>query len=750
MKKRILVQPMHAGMVCGITPRKRISYRWLTAIILAVFVAIALYIRVVLPLDKIFVGDWIKFASNDAYYYMRLVDNLVHNSLRLETFDQYLIFPDGQNVTSFTLFARLLAGISWLIGLGSPTQRIVDMVGVFTPAIMASMVIIPVYFIGKELVGRWVGLISAGLIAVISGEFLGRSILGFTDHHIAEVLFTTVLMLFLLLAVKSTKDKNSTKPVIFSVLAGIVLGVYLLTWIGGLLFIFIIGLYFIIQFTIEHLRRQPTDYLLRTGSVLFLVAMAIFLPTVRQPFYAFIMVGMLLMIWVLAGLSRLFRQIRPSYYLVLVVGVGVAGLIALRLVFPLLFSAMIGVFVSSSTQVTTIEMQPLLMPNGVFTLAVAWGNFGFAIFIAVISLIVLTQIAVKQGDNKYTLIAVWSIAIFVMALGQRRFAYYLAVNVALLTGYLSWLALKWAGLKEWDEYSVKEKKRRRRSPNNAANISIVAVLILLTVFGSTVPSSVSVAKQVQFAPSDAWISSLEWLKDNSPEPLGSGDDYYSLEPTVEPSYGVMAWWDYGYLITRIAHRIPITNPSQISETQVASAIFLTSPEDNVDALGADYVIIDFDTATSKFWAISRYAGGNESDYFGIYYVANGNQISPVQLYYPEYYRTMVVRLYDYNGQAVIPHNIIIMNSEQRTDDRGNEYSMVMDAKQFETYQEAESYLASQQSGNWRIVSNNPFVSPVPLNAVNGYELVYESSQKKTLVISSSTSEISEVKIFRRQ
>ena len=52
----------------------------LTSVILvALFFGIALYLRAYLPYDKVFSGDWIKFTSVDAYFHMRLVDNLVHN-----------------------------------------------------------------------------------------------------------------------------------------------------------------------------------------------------------------------------------------------------------------------------------------------------------------------------------------------------------------------------------------------------------------------------------------------------------------------------------------------------------------------------------------------------------------------------------------------------------------------------------------------------------------------------------------------
>jgi hypothetical protein len=48
-------------------------------------------------------------------------------------------------------------------------------------------------------------------------------------------------------------------------------------------------------------------------------------------------------------------------------------------------------------------------------------------------------------------------------LGQNRFAYYFAVNVAVLTAYLSWKALEFAGLKETPEgIEVEEVVRDRK------------------------------------------------------------------------------------------------------------------------------------------------------------------------------------------------------------------------------------------------------------------------------------------------
>jgi asparagine N-glycosylation enzyme membrane subunit Stt3 len=124
----------------------------------------------------------------------------------------------------------------------------------------------------------------------LPGEFLGRSILGFTDYHVAEVFFTTVAMLFLILAVKSGRDKQLsfsslrhrqwvtiTKPLIYSLLAGVFLGIYFLTWAGALLFVFIIFIYFVLQFIIDHLKKRPTEYLCFVSTIAFIVTLLLFL-----------------------------------------------------------------------------------------------------------------------------------------------------------------------------------------------------------------------------------------------------------------------------------------------------------------------------------------------------------------------------------------------------------------------------------------------------------------------------------------
>ena len=57
---------------------------------------------------------------------------------------------------------------------------------------------------------------------------------------------------------------------------------------------------------------------------------------------------------------------------------------------------------------------------------------------------------------------------------------------------------------------------------------------------------------------------------------------------------------------------------------------------------------------------------------------------------------------------------------------GQKYKEITSVQPFSSYEDAQAYVAAQTSGNYRIVSYDPFISPVPIEALNSYELVYSS------------------------
>jgi asparagine N-glycosylation enzyme membrane subunit Stt3 len=168
-----------------------------------------------------------------------------------------------------------------------------------------------------------------------------------------------------------------------------------------------------------------------------------------------------------------------------------------------------------------------------------------------------------------------------------------------------------------------------------------------------------------------WYEALRWMENNTPDP---GVDYYGLydEPPINettggredydyPSsaYGVMSWWDYGHMITWIAHRIPNANPFQqgigkpIGEgAPGASTFFILNNEEEAnevaDTLGVRYVISDFMMADiwnalyNKYGAMTVWAGDPQR-YNSLSY----------------YYTTMEARLHMFDGaQANVDGTII--------------------------------------------------------------------------------------------
>ncbi len=813
---------------------KRLSPSLICGILLIIFIGIALYIRIYLPYDRIFTADWVKFSSSDAYFHMRLVDIFVNNfPLSSIDFDPYLVFPGGGTIGAFQFFEVLMSAIIWVIGLGSPTQHTIDVVGALFPAILGALTIIPVYFIGKELFGRWIGIISAGIIMLIPGEFVGRSTLGFTDGDIISTLLITLSILFLILAVKTARKrewtfndlknregKSNTKIIIYSLTSGLFLGAFMSSWQGALLLVFIISAFFIIQFIIDHMKHNSTDYLCFVGVISFLVTILTILIVSPQimslsSYLASLIIAILIppMLFIISRLMT-GKGIRTGYYPLLLAGCAVAGLAIFYVINPSLVKSMLGLFnmfnPAGYSALTTIEMQPILFPRGDFTTSIIWGNFTTTFYMGIISILLLIFVAIKQGNAEKNLLVIWSLIMLVATIGQRRFAIHFAVNAALLSGYftmllypvirsiidyfrgksvnyMSWKILEANNLEEVVARPVelstraekKEKKRIQRKEEKKAqhgrtsrerpsdfhytivhgSLSLWLIAIFFLSYFPNIGLATDTAGAAPYIPNDAWCSSLSWLKENSPEPFDNPDYYFEFhdippgsikDRLPESAYGVTAWWDYGYWISRIAHRIPNANPGQNPKHLTRVAKFFTAQDERAanrlrEEMDSSYVVIDDATSMSKFWAIATWSGRKEEEYIGIFYGQQNNELIPYQLFLPEYYRSLSSRLYNFNGEAVTPTKTIVISYQEVESQEGTKFKLITEIQQFDKYEEAEAYLMEYGSENQTIVNDNPLESPIPLEALKNYQLVYSSNMTSTL---QHYTDVPAVKIFK--
>ncbi|MBN2462487.1 MAG: hypothetical protein JXB43_02680, partial [Dehalococcoidia bacterium] len=391
---------------------------------------------------------------------------------------------------------------------------------------------------------------------------------------------------------------------------------------------------------------------------------------------------------------------------------------------------------------------------------------------------ILVYYVVKRGDTDKTLFVVWSLLILAATLSMRRFAYYFVVNVALLTGYLSWLILEFSGfgkpvaepsepLKDLRKKDKQKKKQRSggRPAIRLVNMVLGVIFIFFLVFYPSIGPLPGGAKPVldtagnpQFAPSDAWCESLSWLRDNTQEPFGNPDLYYELyqpPPRAErydypqTAYGVTAWWDYGYWITRIGRRIPTSNPG-VGHI-VEAYLFMAQDESSANEIsegkfGSKYIIADYAIVMpmGKFHALATLSGSKQENFYDVYHQAQDGMLKPVLLFYPDYYRTLVVRLYNFDGKQIVPRSSTVIFYEEKLTREDQPYKEIKEVKSFPSYDEAAAYIESQESDNYRIVSPDPLASPVPLQALEHYKLIYSSNGSKLMP---SGVLVPEVKIF---
>ncbi len=622
-------------------------YLYAGLIVAALF---SFYLRAIIPWNRVFSGSSVIFSSEtDAWYHMMLAKGTVINLQRL-WFDPMTYFPHGTPLHFGPFLSWAITIFSYIFGLGQPSNHLVEVVGAFMPAVLGALLVFPVYFIGRELYGKSCGLVSALIIAVLPGQVLSRTTLGFTDHHAAEILFSSLTMMFLILALHSGKSMTFAAvqsnwsafktPLLYSALAGVSLGLYIDAWSSGFLFEGIILLFIMLQSIFDHIRRKNVEYLGISGAITFLVATLLVLPFVDS-YYGFnhylyslfqptiLLLGVVAVI-LFSVLSRFIREkgFESYYYPGALVGLAALGTTLLYFIIPN-FSrpllAGLSIFQQKTGGAATVgEASALFNSGGQFSFSSVLSSFpgiGYspdptAVFrlpeilailfttftLALIALILLISRNIKVQKPGEILVLTWSLMILVMALAQNRFTYYYAINVAILTGFLvSWLLQRF-GISDMDLDMVKDPVKLIIS-----NLKIILAAILI--FSFIILPSLSwsiVYAQSAGGPDSDWLTSTAWLQNNTPNP---GMDLY--EKYVHPAegkyvypdtaYGIMSWWDYGHLIECVGHRIPNANPFQQGIGSVtlnvagSSPFFLAENESQAEA-----VLIALDLNRSQY------------------------------------------------------------------------------------------------------------------------------------------------------
>jgi dolichyl-diphosphooligosaccharide--protein glycosyltransferase len=279
--------------------------------------------------------------------------------------------------------------------------------------------------------------------------------------------------------------------------------------------------------------------------------------------------------------------------------------------------------------------------------------------------------------------------------------------------------------------------------------ALAALAVVLLAFYPNVAESRRTARRYA-GPSNDWIETLDWVRENTPAPVPDPADWsrrYARPaegeryPYPGSFYSVMNWWDYGYWILTESRRIPVSIPTQTGAA-TAGAFYLAQSEEEADAImsrvGARYVFVDHtlplftpsgpNRLSGKFRGLASWVGRDPDRYYENVFVRDEDgELVPRTVYYPDYFRSMITRLYRYQARGVsAPASTLAVAFRSRLDERGRTIKEIVATRRFEVYDEALAWVADHVEEGWRIVSDDAFASCVPLEPLRHYRKVHGS------------------------
>ncbi len=710
-------------------------------------------------------------AMDDPMYNLRMVEQTIANFPHYAWFDPMTYYPQGQPQHWGPLFTLISAAACILVG--ATTRVDIASVCLFIPGLMAALMI-PVTYATVKLVSDWKsGVAAAFFMTIVPGQYFFRSYYGYFDHHIGEVLFSSVFCLCYLFALVycrknpvQIEDKNTWKiPILLGALCGItyVLGLAIMPTM--LVFALIVAIITPIWFMIQRYNNHLGASALVINTTTFIIAILGFYSIgvntsqLGMDFYSTghpIAYGLIILgTWLLFGFSYYLRNKPFISYILAIIGVTVLGIVLFALLFPSMYTYFLQNAYSFFGE--DIHWRTILEARQ-WTFFDAWHTFNFSLFLFAGGILIILRKFWKETNPSYVFLMIWTGLILFATCEHIRYEYYLAVPVAILSGITVGTTINYAiapgklakgpAKQEEKKPSPKsEAKKTHGTPHHSTGVKRGAGVVLLAIVAilSILFSMNAIADDQSlgiFQLNTDWWEACSWLENNTPD---TGLDFYKIydensfhQPSE--SYGVMSWWDYGHIILELGDRLPNANPFQfgVSGDDGAARFFITTNESVasgiLDRLHTKYVMTDYEMDTGKFPAMTTWDNPEVgSDPYMRSFILpdpdNPNIGQSIPFFMEPYYRTMVSRLHNFDGSMQEPGKVHYI---QYTDPSYSHTSgpLIINGSEV-PYQLGEELLKNDQNNPDRqynsTLVNYVYTSPLsPVPALNHFRLIHES------------------------
>ena len=480
-------------------------------------------------------------------------------------------FPQGRYVdgTSFPAFPMTGAVLYSLISSLGIRVSVMDVCIVF-PVIFAAIACIVAYYLGKDVGGRGVGLLSAFFLAV-NPAYISRTALGFYDDETVGILGILLTSLFYLRSLKH--DEKWQVSLAYSAAAGVSLGYVFASWGASRYLLALLALYSFILFLAKMYSRR----LLVSYGVLMTVGLsiAVLVPKLGfsfiTEFECIAAIGVFLFLAVYELSQRFSEQWRKPFMASMFVGLGGIALVLWQIGF---ISLPVAKFISVINPFERITM-PLIesvQEHRPATWSAFYYQFGVLVFMAPIGII----FALQRATNEKMFILTFALTTLYFSASMIRLTV-LAAPALCILGALAIVEIV-RPFSDIARQRVFTRRRRRLYPGVGTTFSVLlmVVLFLLTLLplgrgidSAYSPTTIASSSLPVRANVGDWLESLTWMRETLPERAV-----------------VASWWDYGYWISVLGNRTSLSDNGTFNGTQIAwiGKMFMSTEDDAINMI----------------------------------------------------------------------------------------------------------------------------------------------------------------------
>ena len=489
-------------------------------------------------------------------------------------------YPDGldmaQSLPSLPMTAAILYSIiSWL-GVNVDLMAFCSLF----PAIFGTLSCLIIYFIGKDMGGKAIGLFAAIFLA-LAPSFLSRTSLGFFD---TEVLGVVSLLLFIFLFLRAIDETKSIRSSFFySIGSGAALAYFIGAWGAAY---YLIGLVALFVFLLILLKRYNQRLLFSYGLTFgFGLLISTTVPYISLRYVTTGPAVAVAGVFLLLCISEILRHNISARTRVLLTSVSLTGLVAgFVAAWQLGFmEGIAGKFISVLDPFLR-SAAPLLESVAEHRIT-AWGNIYFELGFAILFFLAGLYFTLRNPTNRNIFLLLFGATSLYFAASMVRLLVIFAPAYSLLVGMGIMGVMKpfYTLLREAPQIALKSKRRIARVSKEYSGIAIFLVFMLLVTNLALSPQNGGMPRVYgqAYSPLTVSAASLPLSGASLPEPANEWLDMLSwTSENLQSTDVVCAWWDYGYWLSILGNVTTLADNATVNATQIENLGFIFMAPEN--------------------------------------------------------------------------------------------------------------------------------------------------------------------------